>query len=102
MKVSIKAQIFLESTRQTENKKYCLFSVLSGGCSGMQYSMLFVDELPKYEVVEIVPNFYVDSLSLNNLQDSIVDVEEKPGMKKIIVKNPQAVSTCSCGSSFST
>ncbi len=101
MKVSLKAQIFLTSGLEAENKKYCLLSVLSGGCNGMQYSILFVDELPKYEMVGLTDNIFVDTLSLQYLENSSIELEEKLGSKRIVVKNPDAVSSCSCGSSFS-
>lgn len=101
MKASLKAQIFLAGSLAAEKKKYCLLSVLSGGCNGMQYSILFVDELPKYDVEEIATNIYVDALSLQYLENCSLELEEGEGFKKIVVKNPDAKTSCSCGSSFS-
>lgn len=101
MKVSIKAQIFLTSKLQADNKRYCLLSVLAGGCNGMQYSIIFVNELPKYETIEIGTNIYVDSLSLTYLEGCTLALDEKLGFKRIVVNNPAAKSSCSCGSSFS-
>jgi iron-sulfur cluster insertion protein len=101
MKVSLKARIFLAGSLEATGKKYCVLSVLSGGCNGMQYSILFVETLPDYEVKEIAPSIFVDTLSLEYLQDSSLELEEDIGSKKIIVKNPNAKTSCSCGSSFS-
>jgi iron-sulfur cluster insertion protein len=101
MRASLKAQIFITGQLQGANKKYCLLSVLAGGCSGMQYSVLFADELPKYEIQEIASNIYVDCSSLTYLENCILDLEETSGSKKIVIKNPDAKSSCSCGSSFS-
>jgi iron-sulfur cluster insertion protein len=101
MKVSLKAQIFITSNIEKDNKKFALLSVLSGGCNGMQYSLILIDQLPKYEVSEIAPNIYVDTLSLQYLDNSTVDLEESLGSRKIVIKNPDAKSSCSCGSSFS-
>ena len=101
MRVTLKAQIFLSASLQSTNKKHCLISVLAGGCNGMQYSMLFIDELPEYEVSVLAPNIYVDALSLSYLEGCKVELEETLGSKKIVINNPAAKSSCSCGSSFS-
>lgn len=101
MKVTLKAQIFLSGILEQTNKKICLVSVLAGGCSGMQYSMLFLDNLPDYDTTQISNGIYVDNLSLPLLQNCIIDLEEKIGSKRIIVTNSSAKSSCSCGSSFS-
>ncbi len=101
MKVSFKAQIFLTTKLQADNKKYCLLSVLAGGCNGMQYSILFADKLPEYEMLEIGSNIFVDSLSMIYLDGCNLELDEKLGFKRIVVKNPAAKSSCSCGSSFS-
>src|SRR5687768_16683065 len=101
MKITLKAQIFLISGLESSGKKICLLGVLSGGCSGLRYTVTYLDELPSYETIELSPSIYIDELSLSYVSGSTVDLEVGSGYKKIIISNPQAKSSCSCGSSFS-
>lgn len=101
MKVSIKAQIFLSDNLSRDNKKYCLISLRSGGCQGIQYQLLFVDIVPTESIV-ISPNIYIDPIMLDFAKDLLVDLQITNSSKKIIIRNLQATSMCSCGMSFAT
>ena len=77
--------------------------VQGGGCSGFQYGFTF-DEAKNeddfdfvYDSVKVV----VDSMSMQYLQDSAIDYREDAMGASFVINNPQAVSTCGCGSSFS-
>ena len=77
--------------------------VQGGGCSGFQYGFTF-DEVKNeddfdwdFEGVNVV----VDSMSLQYLQDAQVDYVEDNMGANFVIKNPNATSTCGCGSSFS-
>ena len=77
--------------------------VQGGGCSGFSYGFTF-DELQNdddfdfnYEEVRVV----VDAMSMQYLQDSAIDYKEDAMGASFVINNPQAVSTCGCGSSFS-
>ena len=77
--------------------------VQGGGCSGFSYGFTF-DEVKNeddfdfvYDSVQVV----VDSMSMQYLQDSAIDYKEDAMGASFVINNPQAVSTCGCGSSFS-
>ncbi|GLS25899.1 iron-sulfur cluster insertion protein ErpA [Marinibactrum halimedae] len=77
--------------------------VTGGGCSGFQYGFTF-DELVGDEdsVVESGGiRVLVDSLSYPFLSGATVDYEQGLAGSKFVITNPNASSTCGCGSSFS-
>lgn len=77
--------------------------VTGGGCSGFQYGFTF-DELVADDdaVVEVDGiNVLVDAMSYPYLVGSQVDYEEGLQGSKFVVQNPNASTTCGCGSSFS-
>jgi iron-sulfur cluster assembly accessory protein len=77
-------------------------SVVAGGCTGHQYRMdLGSPELEGDTVVEIEgARLLVDSASLPLLTGAAVDYEESLMRSGFIINNPNAASTCACGSSF--
>jgi iron-sulfur cluster insertion protein len=77
--------------------------VQGGGCSGMSYGFTF-DEMQNeddfdfaYEDVKVV----IDSMSMQYLQGSSIDYKEDSMGASFVINNPQAQTTCGCGSSFS-
>jgi iron-sulfur cluster insertion protein len=77
-------------------------SVSGGGCSGFQYGFGFDD---KTEADELVierdgAKMVVDSMSLMYLAGSEVDFIENVGGSYFVINNPNATSSCGCGSSF--
>ena len=77
--------------------------VQGGGCSGFSYGFT-LDEAQNeddfifgMEGVEVL----VDSMSFQYLQGSSIDYKEELMGAQFVINNPQAVSTCGCGSSFS-
>ena len=77
--------------------------VSGGGCSGFQYGFTF-DEAQNeddfdfaYDEVKVV----VDAMSLQYLNGASIDYKEDLQGSSFTIKNPQAQSTCGCGSSFS-
>ena len=77
--------------------------VTGGGCSGFQYGFAFDeahaedDALVEKEGVCVV----VDALSYPYLVGATVDYAENLQGSRFVVENPNASSTCGCGSSFS-
>ncbi len=75
-----------------------------GGCSGFQYGFEFEDDLQDDDTV--VENngvkLVVDPLSLQYLTGASIDYLEDLQGSRFVVSNPNASSTCGCGSSFST
>ena len=77
--------------------------VQGGGCSGFSYGFTF-DEVKNeddfdfaYEDVKIV----IDSMSMQYLQGADIDYREDVMGSSFVINNPQAQTTCGCGSSFS-
>ena len=77
--------------------------VTGGGCSGFQYGFAFDDESQPDDVrVERGPvTVVVDAMSLQYLMGAEIDYEDKLDGARFIIRNPNASSTCGCGSSFS-
>jgi iron-sulfur cluster insertion protein len=78
--------------------------VQGGGCSGFSYGFTLDEEQNdddmdfEYDAVKVL----VDSISWQYLQGSSIRYEETTMGSSFAITNPQAVSTCGCGSSFST
>lgn len=92
-----------ELLENAENASGLRIFVQGGGCSGFQYGFAFEDTANEDDFVHEVNNvkFFVDAMSAAYLEGAIVDyVEELMGSHFEIV-NPNATTTCGCGSSFS-
>jgi len=77
--------------------------VQGGGCSGMQYGFTF-DELQNEDDFTIEKNgisLLVDSMSMQYLTDATIDYKEDLMELGFSINNPNAETTCGCGSSFS-
>jgi iron-sulfur cluster insertion protein len=76
--------------------------VTGGGCSGFQYGFAFDDEIKEDDVrVERGPiAVVVDAMSLQYLAGAEIDYEDKLEGARFVIRNPNAASTCGCGSSF--
>lgn len=77
--------------------------VTGGGCSGFQYGFTF-DELVAEDDAAVEKDgvvVLIDSLSYQYLAGSEVDYTEGLEGSRFIVNNPNATTTCGCGSSFS-
>ncbi len=77
--------------------------VTGGGCSGFQYGFSFDEELAEddTQIQKDGVTVVVDAMSYPYLVGAQVDYEEGLQGAKFTVKNPNATSTCGCGSSFS-
>ncbi len=77
--------------------------VTGGGCSGFQYGFDFDESQADDDLVierEGV-SLIVDALSFQYLVGSKVDYREDLDGSRFVVENPNATTTCGCGSSFS-
>ena len=83
------------------NLKLRMF-VSGGGCSGMQYGFTFEEEINEddfdleFEGIHLL----IDAMSSQYLQGAEVDYTESLQGSQFSIKNPQAQTTCGCGSSF--
>ena len=77
--------------------------VQGGGCSGMSYGFS-LDEVMNEDDFEIpfsTSSILVDAVSMQYVSGSTIDYKDDLSGSQFVIKNPSAVSTCGCGSSFS-
>ena len=77
--------------------------ISGGGCSGFQYGFSFDEEI-ETDDLSIQRNgvtVIVDPLSLQYLMGAEVDYRESLQGSQFVIRNPNAKTTCGCGSSFS-
>jgi iron-sulfur cluster insertion protein len=76
--------------------------VQGGGCSGMQYGFT-LDEIQAEDDWDIEISgvkVLVDSMSSGYLQGAVLDYKEDQYGSQFAIQNPNAQTTCGCGSSF--
>ncbi len=77
--------------------------ISGGGCSGFQYGFTF-DETSADDDLRVVNDgvtLVVDPLSLQYLMGAEIDYTESLHGAQFVIRNPNAKTTCGCGSSFS-
>ncbi|MFM6989227.1 MAG: iron-sulfur cluster insertion protein ErpA [Arenimonas sp.] len=77
--------------------------ITGGGCSGFQYGFSF-DEQREDDDLAVERDgvtLIVDPLSLQYLNGAEVDYRESLQGSQFVIRNPNAKTTCGCGSSFS-
>ncbi len=92
----------LLSEENNPNMKLRVF-VQGGGCSGMQYGFTFDEEEhdDDFVVNKDTVNLLVDSMSMQYLTEATIDYKEDLMGASFSIQNPNAQTTCGCGSSFS-
>ena len=95
--------------QEEENPKLKLrVYVTGGGCSGFQYGFTFDeviqpdDTVVTKELSAASVQLLVDPMSLQYLMGAEIDYKEDIEGEQFIIRNPNAKTTCGCGSSFST
>ncbi len=77
--------------------------VTGGGCSGFQYGFTF-DEAQNEDDTVMEKNgvtLLIDAMSMQYMMGAEIDYTEGLEGAQFVIRNPNAVSTCGCGSSFS-
>jgi iron-sulfur cluster insertion protein len=77
--------------------------IQGGGCSGFQYGFT-LDEMQNEDDFDFDHSgvkVLVDSMSMQYLQGSTIDYRDDITGSSFVINNPQATTTCGCGSSFS-
>jgi len=92
-------EVLLEETPETRLRMY----VTGGGCSGFQYGFSIEESQSEddFEIPAGTTNVLVDSLSMQYLENAIVDFKNDLNGARFSISNPKAKTTCGCGSSFS-
>ena len=90
---------------QEEGKKenFLRVYVTGGGCSGFQYGFR-LDESKEQDdtvLIEKGVTVLIDPLSMQYIYGSTLDYVENLEGSKFVINNPNATTTCGCGSSFS-
>jgi iron-sulfur cluster insertion protein len=77
--------------------------VTGGGCSGFQYGFTFDENIQDGDTVieNAGVTLLVDPMSFQYLVGAEVDYKEGLEGSQFVIKNPNATTTCGCGSSFS-
>ncbi|MFN4005192.1 MAG: iron-sulfur cluster insertion protein ErpA [Hylemonella sp.] len=77
--------------------------VQGGGCSGFQYGFTF-DEVVNEDDTTMTKNgvsLLIDAMSYQYLVGAEIDYKEDLQGAQFVIRNPNATTTCGCGSSFS-
>lgn len=84
------------------NLKLRIF-VQGGGCSGFSYGFTFDESINEDDFVidNEQTKYIVDSMSMQYLQGATIDYKETFEGSNFVIENPNAQTTCGCGSSFS-
>ena len=93
-----------ELLAEENNEKLMLRTfVQGGGCSGFSYGFTFDEDQNEddFEVLAEGVKVLVDSMSMNYLENATIDYKEDLMGASFTIDNPNAQSTCGCGSSFS-
>jgi iron-sulfur cluster insertion protein len=86
--------------------------ISGGGCSGFQYGFAFEEKMAEDDTViekvvqrenqpPITVKLLVDSHSLQYLMGAEIDYKNDIDGQRFVIRNPNAKTTCGCGSSFS-
>ena len=77
--------------------------VSGGGCSGFQYGFTFEESIndDDTQVTKDTVTLLIDPMSLQYLTGAEIDYQDNVQGSQFVIKNPNAETTCGCGSSFS-
>ncbi len=77
--------------------------VSGGGCSGFQYGFTFDEEVNEDDtcVEKAGVTVLIDPMSIQYLAGAEIDYKEDVNGAQFVIRNPNATTTCGCGSSFS-
>ena len=90
-------------TKEDAESAFLRIAVSGGGCSGFQYGFTF-DEVKSDDDTVMEKNgvmLLIDPMSYQYLVGAQIDYTEGLEGAQFVIKNPNATSTCGCGSSFS-
>lgn len=78
--------------------------VQGGGCSGLQYGFEFDEQLQEGDtcVENQGVRLLIDPMSVNYLGGAEIDFRDGLDGAQFVIRNPNATTTCGCGSSFTT
>lgn len=103
IEITESAQIHIANILEKDSAKYFRITVLGGGCAGFQYKFDFENSKNKEDIVFKTQKVKVliDDMSLNYINGSKIDYVNELIGSSFKITNPQASSSCGCGTSFS-
>ena len=103
LKITEKAQKHIASIVSSNNSKFFRISILGGGCAGFQYKFDFDNQKNEDDII-IDTNrvsVIIDTTSFEFINGSKIDYVNELIGSSFKILNPQASSSCGCGTSFS-
>ena len=100
IKLSDNALLRLRELKQKHNKKYVSLDVKGGGCAGFNYDWSFSDDEQREDVI-VDDILLVDRINELYLTGMELDYTYDDFESAFVFNNPQAKSSCGCGTSFS-
>ena len=103
IEITDNAQEHIATVLKKDSAKYFRITVLGGGCAGFQYKFDFEnlknedDILIHNEKIDVI----IDETSMELIQNSKIDYVQELIGSSFKITNPQATSSCGCGTSFS-
>jgi iron-sulfur cluster insertion protein len=92
----------LITEEENDNLKLRVY-ISGGGCSGFQYGFTFDEEVNEDDTT--IENggvtVLIDAMSVQYLTGAEIDYKEDISGAQFVIRNPNAATTCGCGSSFS-
>ena len=103
IEITENAQTHIANVLRIDNSKFFRITVLGGGCAGFQYKFDFENEKNSddLEIKTSRVKILVDDISLNLIKGSKIDYVNELIGSSFKISNPQASSSCGCGTSFS-
>ena len=103
IEITNNAQEHIATVLKKDSAKYFRITVLGGGCAGFQYKFDFEnlknddDILIHNDKIDVI----IDETSMELIQNSKIDYVHELIGSSFKITNPQATSSCGCGTSFS-
>ena len=103
IEITNNAQEHIESILKKDSASYFRITVLGGGCAGFQYKFDFENNKNVDDILikEDKINVVIDKTSMELIQNSKIDYVHELIGSSFKITNPQASSSCGCGTSFS-
>ena len=103
IEVTESAQNHISKILISESSKYFRITVLGGGCAGFQYKFDFSEVVNNDDILFEYNNakVLIDKTSIELIKGSKIDYVNELIGSSFKISNPQASSSCGCGTSFS-
>ena len=103
IEVTENAQEYIKKILSSEKSNFFRITVLGGGCAGFQYKFDFSQKANEDDIVYEYKNakVLIDKTSIEFIKGSKIDYVNELIGSSFKISNPQASSSCGCGTSFS-